>query len=83
MPRVQHVPLSDALVTIRKGEAAPAPDPDQHRDAPVPNRVAITFRLTEAAHEWLRLRAFETRKTKQAIVDEMFASCMVDKNHGS
>jgi hypothetical protein len=71
MPRLNPTPLTDRLVT-------PAAEPGR---APVEKRVPITFRLSEAAHEWLRLRAFEARKTKQAIVDELFASCMVGKSH--
>jgi len=33
----------------------------------------------QATHERLRVQAFESRKTKQPIVDELFASCMVER----
>jgi len=70
MPRPMRVPLSDTLVTIKKGEAAPAPEPDRAREAPAVKRIAMTFRITAAAYERLRLRAFETRVSQQAIVDQ-------------
>jgi hypothetical protein len=74
MPRSTRVPLSDALVTVRKGDAAPAPDPGRGREAPGPKRgpkrVPMTFRITETAYERLRRMAFETRVSQQALVDQ-------------
>ena len=70
MPRALRVPLSDALVTVKKGHAAPAPEPGGGRATPVPKRVAMTFRITETAYERLRRMAFETRVSQQALVDQ-------------
>jgi hypothetical protein len=71
MPRPVHVPLSDSLVTIKKGEAAPASESVRQREkAPAPERVAMTFRITTAAYELLRRMAFETRVSQQALVDQ-------------
>ena len=70
MPRPMHVPLSDSLVTIKKGEAAPAPEPGRRREAPAVKRVPMTFRITEAAYERLRRMAFETRVSQQALMDQ-------------
>lgn len=70
MSRPMRVPLSDALVTSKKGEAAPAPEPDRRKDAPLPKRVPMTFRITETAYERLRRMAFETRVSQQTIVDQ-------------
>ena len=70
MPRAMRVPLSDTLVTVKKGEAAPAPEPDRPREAPAAKRVPMTFRITETAYEGLRRRAFETRVSQQALVDQ-------------
>ena len=70
MPRAMRVPLSDALVTVKKGDAAPAPEPGRGREAPVPKRVPMTFRITETAYERLRRMAFETRVSQQALVDQ-------------
>jgi hypothetical protein len=70
MPRSTRVPLSDALVTVRKGDAAPAPAPGRAREAPVSKRVPMTFRITETAYERLRRMAFETRVSQQALVDQ-------------
>jgi hypothetical protein len=69
MPRATRVPLSDALVTVRKGDAAPAPEPGRGRAPPVPKRVPMTFRITETAYERLRRMAFEMRVSQQALVD--------------
>jgi hypothetical protein len=65
-----RVPLSDALVTVKKGHAAPAPEPGGGRVTAVPKRVAMTFRITETAYERLRRMAFETRVSQQALVDQ-------------
>jgi hypothetical protein len=66
-----RVPLSDSLVTARKGEAAPAPEPGMRREVPPPpERVAMTFRITKPAYERLRRMAFETRVSQQALVDQ-------------
>ena len=71
MPRTMRVPLTDSLVTTRKGEAAPAPEPGKHREAPpAPERVAMTFRITKPTYERLRRMAFETRQSQQALVDQ-------------
>ncbi len=70
MPRPQHVPLSDTLVTIKKGEAAPAPEPGRRRKDVSVKRVPMTFRITEAAYERLRRMAFESRVSQQALVDQ-------------
>jgi hypothetical protein len=81
MPRAQHVPLSDSLVTIKKGEAAPAPEPGRRRDAPVPERVSMTFRITKPAYERLRRMAFEGRVPQQALVDQALEQFFA-KHHG-
>jgi ribbon-helix-helix protein len=71
MPRATRVPLSDSLVTVPKGEAAPAPTPGrQRREAPAPDRVPLTFRITPESHERLRRMAFETRVSQQSLVDQ-------------
>jgi hypothetical protein len=71
MSRQMRVPLSDALVTIKKGEAAPAAaEPDRRREPPPAKRVPMTFRITETAYERLRQKAFETRVSQQALVDQ-------------
>ena len=70
MPRPLRVPLSDALVSVKKGDAAPAPEPGRGREEPVPKRVPMTFRITETAYERLRRMAFETRVSQQALVDQ-------------
>ena len=82
MARQRPMPLSEGLVTVGKGEAAPVTQTGRRETAAPEPRVAITFRLTEAAHEWLRAESYRTRRTKQAIVDEMFAGYMAHKNHG-
>ena len=82
MARQQPTPISDRLVTVDKGKAAPVASPGQPAVAAEPPRVPITFRLTEAAHEWLRDEAYRTRQTKQAIVDAMFASYIEKTRHG-
>jgi hypothetical protein len=69
MPRAKPVPLTDNLVQIKKGEAAPAPEPGRPK-APTTRRVAMTFRITEDAYERLRRMAFETRVSQQALVDQ-------------
>jgi hypothetical protein len=70
MTRPMRVPLSDSLVTIKKGEAAPAPEPGRRKEAASQKRVPMTFRLTEATYERLRRTAFETRVSQQALVDQ-------------
>lgn len=70
MPRTPHVPLSDSLVMVKKGEAAPAPEPGSRRGAPAPERIAMTFRITRPAYERLRRMAFEARVSQQALVDQ-------------
>jgi hypothetical protein len=82
MSRSQPAPLSERLVTVSKGAAQPAPQPGQRAPAAEPARVPITFRLTPAAHEWLRAEAYRSRRTKQAIVDAMFADYMARTNNG-
>jgi len=64
-----RVPLSDDLVTVKKGEAAPAPEPGR-KGKPPQERVAMTFRITTEAYERLRRTAFETRQSQQALVDQ-------------
>lgn len=82
MPRPQHVPLSDGLVTIKKGEAAPAPEPGRRgRRAPLPERVSMTFRITKPAYERLRRMAFETRVSQQALVDQALEQFFAER-HG-
>ncbi len=85
MPRALRVPLSDALVTVKKGHAAPAPEPGGGRAAPgpkpLPKRVAMTFRITETAYERLRRMAFETRVSQQALVDQALERFFTE-NHG-
>ena len=89
MPRALRVPLSDALVTVKKGHAAPAPEPGGWRAAPgpkplpkpLPKRVAMTFRITETAYERLRRMAFETRVSQQALVDQALERFFTE-NHG-
>jgi hypothetical protein len=70
MPRPLHVPLSDTLVTVPKGEAAPAPAPGRRRVAAAVERVPLTFRITATSYERLRRMAFETRVSQQALVDQ-------------
>ena len=70
MPKPLRVPLSDSLVTIKKREATPAPEPAPRIEPPPPKRVPMTFRITETAYERLRRRAFETRLSQQALVDQ-------------
>jgi hypothetical protein len=70
MPRPMRVPLSDSLVTVPKGEAAPAPLPGRKPTAAPIKRVSMTFRITEAAYERLRREAFERRVPQQALVDQ-------------
>ena len=70
MPRPRTVPLSDSLVTFKKGEAAPAAEPNRRQEPPQVKRVPMTFRITETAYEQLRLRAFEKRVSQQALVDQ-------------
>lgn len=81
MPRAMRVPLSDTLVTVKKGNAAPAPEPGGGRAAPVPKRVPMTFRITETAYERLRRMAFETRVSQQALVDQALERFFTE-NHG-
>jgi hypothetical protein len=76
-----RVPLSDTLVTVKKGNAAPAPEPGGGRAAPVPKRVPMTFRITETAYERLRRMAFETRVSQQALVDQALERFFTE-NHG-
>jgi Ribbon-helix-helix domain len=78
MPRAQHVPLSDSLVTIKKGEAAPAPE---RVPSPVPERVSMTFRITKPAYERLRRMAFEGRVPQQSLVDQALEQFFA-KHHG-
>jgi len=82
MSRTPHVPLSDSLVTIKKGEAAPAPEPGRRRDAPAPERVAMTFRITRTAYERLRRMAFETRVSQQALVDQALERLFDERGGG-
>jgi Ribbon-helix-helix domain len=69
MPRAMRVPLSNSLVTIKKGEAAPATG-RRRQEAPAVERVALTFRITTASYERLRRMAFETRVSQQSLVDQ-------------
>lgn len=69
MPRPMRVPLSDSLVTIKKGEAAPATG-RRRQEAPAVERVPLTFRITTASYERLRRMAFEARNSQQALVDQ-------------
>jgi hypothetical protein len=78
MPRSPRVPLSEDLVTVKKGHAAPAPEPGRGREAPVPKRVPMTFRITETAYERLRRMAFETRVSQQALVDQALERFLAD-----
>jgi hypothetical protein len=80
MPRQTPVPLSDTLVTIKKGEAAPAPEPDRRREAPPLKRVSMTFRITESAYERLRRQAFETRVSQQALVDQALEQFLAQRD---
>jgi hypothetical protein len=70
MSRLPHVPLSDGLVRINKGEAAPTPEPNRRKQPEPAKRVPMTFRITETAYEQLRRRAFELRVSQQALVDQ-------------
>jgi len=79
MSRQMRVPLSDTLVTIKKGEAAPAPEPDRPREAPSTKRVPMTFRITEMAYERLRQRAFESRVSQQALVDQALDQFLTER----
>ncbi len=78
MPRAPRVPLSEDLVTVKKGHAAPAPEPARERAAPLPKRVPMTFRITETAYERLRRMAFETRVSQQALVDQALERFLAD-----
>ena len=69
MSRQMREPLSATLVRVEKGEAAPTPTPGQREALPL-KRVPMTFRITETAYEKLRRRAFETRVSQQALVDQ-------------
>lgn len=74
MPRQVPAPLSPDLLKAKKGEAA-APG-----ERATEKRIAITFRITEAAYERLRKRAFETRSTKQALVDDALDRFLANPN---
>jgi hypothetical protein len=70
MRKAKPTPLSDALLPVRKGEAAPAPEPGRQRRASTEDRVAMTFRLKADDYEYLRRSAFEARMSQQALLDE-------------
>lgn len=69
MSAVDDPELRDAIRTAADAlaqalELVPAPR------APVTERVPMTFRITKAAYERLRQRAFETRVSQQALMDQ-------------
>lgn len=82
MPRPMRVPLSDNLVVVGKGQAAPAAEPGRRADPPAQKRVSMTFRITEAAYEGLRRRAFEARCSQQALVDQALDRFLADGDGG-
>lgn len=88
MSRAMRVPLSDSLVTVKKGNAAPALEPhsrarspEQRKETMPVKRIPMTFRLTEAAYEQLRERAFKTRVSQQALVDQALEQ-FLSQDHG-
>lgn len=80
MPRPMRVPLSDNLVVVGKGQATPAPEPGKRSEPAPQKRVSMTFRITEAAYERLRRRAFEGRVSQQALVDQALDQFLAEGN---
>ena len=80
MPKAKRTPLSDNLLPIAKGAAVPAPEPGRQRREPAEDRVAMTFRIRRADHDYLRQLAFETRRPQQTFVDDALE---VLRNSGS
>jgi hypothetical protein len=82
MPRPMPVPLSDGLVVVAKGAAAPAPEPGRRNEPVAEKRVSMTFRLTAETYEWLRRTAFEARTSQQALLDEALDRLRAERSRG-
>jgi hypothetical protein len=82
MPRPMPVPLSDGLVVVSKGAAAPAPEAGRRSEPPAEKRVSMTFRIPESTYEWLRRTAFEGRVSQQALVDEALNRFRAERGKG-
>lgn len=61
-----------------KRAAATEGSPQGHKDGP---RSAVSFRMTEGLQERLRLYAFETRRSKQDILDDALHEYLVQTGH--
>jgi hypothetical protein len=84
MPRAKPTPLSDTLLPVAKGAAAPAPEPGRRRrEAPQETRISMTFRIKANTYEDLRRLAFEERVSQQAIVDEALHLLITKRKDGS
>jgi hypothetical protein len=70
MPKPKAAPLSERLVSVTKGAAAPAPEPGRPRREPIEKRVSMTFRIRADDYEFLRRAAFDARTSQQALVDQ-------------
>jgi hypothetical protein len=70
MPRPMRTPLTENLVTVAKGQAAPAPEPGRQVKPPEEERVATTYRLPASLYKRLRRAAFEAEQSQQAMVEE-------------
>ena len=82
MPRTNRVPLTDDLVVVSKGSAAPTPEPGRRVEPSPEKRVSMTFRITEGTYEWLRRKAFDTRVSQQALVDKALGLLQAQDNGG-
>ena len=72
-------PLDAGIVTVRKGEAAPASEPQKLKPLPrVEERIGITVRFPATIHERLRVLAFERRTSKQALIEEWVAAQLAE-----
>ena len=69
MSKPLRTPLTETLVTVAKGQAAPAPDPGRPARPPEGARVAVTYRLPTALYRRLRKAAFDADQSQQAIVE--------------
>ena len=78
---VSRPPLPPAAAPPAAAGAPPAPSPELVVDegAVGEPRSAVTTRLTLRTQERLRLLAFKSRRTKQALVDEALEAYLASK----